>query len=184
MNNDLLESCPVLPEDIKAYSRSIYIERLLSVADWTNILTYFQTAPNQYTMVDMEGYGGKIGTVEESNCAFIHRKVTMDFFCDAFFNQQTNDQKKNEDWLNAFMRFMEQYGNGHSYQNYPNRDQANYKWAYWGRYYNLLVAIKKKYDPNNFFHYMQSIGALIGPEYESQQERPISTDNPMHYETY
>jgi hypothetical protein len=53
---------------------------------------------------------------------------------------------------------MEKYGNGESYQNYPNRQQQNFQWAYWANYYNTLVTIKNKYDPGNFFHCQQSIG--------------------------
>lgn len=184
INNDLLESCPVLPDDVKAYSQSVYIEKSLTVNDWKNILKFFQTAPNKYTMVDMEGYGGKIGTIDPSECAFIHRKVTMDFFCDAFFDAKTNDQKKNEEWLAAFMDFMKKYGNGHSYQNYPNRKATNYKWEYWGEYYNLLVLIKNKYDKNNFFHYMQSIGKPIGTRYEKKQILLFDTNTPIKYEDY
>lgn len=184
INNDLLEYCPVLPEGIKAYSQSAYIARSLSVADWKNILVFFQTAPNKYTMVDMEGYGGAIGRVPDSDCAFIHRDVTMDFFCDAFFNEETNDQKKNEEWLQSFMKFMGKYGNGHSYQNYPNRLQQDFQWAYWGKYYDLLVAIKHKYDPGDFFHYMQSIGEPINRKYKKAQVKLFDTNTPIIYEAY
>jgi FAD/FMN-containing dehydrogenase len=184
INNDLLEYCPVLPEGIKAYSQSTYIAKSLSVNDWKDILTFFRTAPNKYTMVDMEGYGGAIGKVPESDCAFIHRNVLMDFFCDAFFNEETNDQKKNEEWLQSFMLFMGKYSNGHSYQNYPNRLQQDFKWSYWGKYYDQLVAIKRKYDPQNFFHYMQSIGEPISPEYKNLQLNIIETNTPIIYEAY
>ena len=37
INNDLLESCPVLPNDVKAFSQSTYLERSLSVSDWKNL---------------------------------------------------------------------------------------------------------------------------------------------------
>jgi len=169
INGLLLEGIPNLPMDVQAYSRSIYIARELSATDYSNILDFFKTAPNQYTMVDMEGYGGAIRKVPVDDSAFIHRDVLMDFFCDAFFNNETNDQKENEVWINSFFEFMEQYGNGHSYQNYPNRDQKDFRWAYWGSYYNQLVAIKEKYDPGNFFRYQQSIGPKIESQYADQQ---------------
>jgi FAD/FMN-containing dehydrogenase len=184
INNDLLESCPVLPDDVKAFSQSTYLERALSVLDWKNILTFFKTAPNQYTMIDMEGYGGKINTVLEADCAFVHRNVTMDFFCDAFYNNETNDKQQNEEWLASLMQFMNSYNNGHSYQNYPNRNQTDYKWAYWGNYYNTLVAIKNKYDPSNFFHYLQSIGEPIEEKHQSTQIVLFETPTPIQYEAY
>jgi hypothetical protein len=55
---------------------------------------------------------------------------------------------------------MKMYGpfcNGHSYQNYPRRDQKNFAQAYWGDYYSCLVAIKRKYDPDGFFRYQQAV---------------------------
>ena len=136
----------------------MYISRELTIADYYNILDFFKTAPNKYAMVDMEGYGGKINTVDIGANAFIHRDVLMDFFCDTFFDDATHDREQNEIWLNSFFEFMGQYGNGHSYQNYPNRNQADFRWAYWGDYYSVLVDIKQKYDPNNLFRYQQSIG--------------------------
>ena len=184
INNDLLESCPVLPNDVKAFSQSTYLERSLSVSDWKNILNFFKTAPNEYTMIDMEGYGGNINTVLEDDCAFVHRNVTMDFFCDAFYNKETNDKQKNEEWLAALMQFMKTYDNGHSYQNYPNRNQTDFKWAYWGKYYNTLVAIKNKYDPSNFFHYLQSIGEPIDDAHQSTQIVLFETPSPIQYEAY
>jgi len=182
VNAAVLDGTPNLPDDIKAYSRSIYIERALAVSDWKNILTYFLTAPNKYTMVDMECYGGKIDEIKEGTNAFIHRHVKMDFFCDAFFNKETNDQKKNEEWLEAFYKFLAQYGNGQSYQNYPNRNQKDFRQAYWGKYYNQLVAIKKSYDPTNFFKYQQSIGPE--PIADKNQIIIFKKSNPIKHEKY
>ncbi|MBK7370082.1 MAG: FAD-binding oxidoreductase [Saprospiraceae bacterium] len=177
VNARVLEGTPDLPEGIKAYSRSTIIERSLSIANWSDILQYFLTAPNQYTMVDMECYGGKINQVSPGYNAFIHRTAKMDFFCDAFFDDQTKDQKENEIWLNAFMTFMQRYSNGHSYQNYPNRDQQNWKWAYWGNFYDQLLSVKQKYDPANAFNYPQSIGP-----YQSISRQNLITQSPIQYE--
>ena len=182
VNTAVLDGTPNLPDNVKAYSRSLYIERSLSVSEWKNILTYFLTAPNKYTMVDMECYGGKIDEVKEGANAFIHRNVKMDFFCDAFFNKETNDQKKNEEWLEAFYKFLAPYSNGQSYQNYPNRKQKDFRQAYWGKYYNQLVAIKKKYDPLNFFNYQQSIGP--DPIADKDQKIIFKKSNPIKYEKY
>jgi Berberine and berberine like len=185
INGDLLDNCPVLPEDIKAYARSAYIERPLSVDDWKNILNYFRTtAPNQYTMVDMEGYGGKINTIPETDCAFIHRNCICDFYIDAFFNKETNDQEKNEVWLEAFYTFMQDYSNGHSYQNYPNRKQEDFAWAFWGKYYDQLVAIKNEYDPTDFFVFQQSIGKHDAEHGKAEQVKLFAEIKPLKHENY
>ena len=182
INSAVLDGTPNLPEGIKAYSKSAYIARDLSQADWKNILNFFLTSPNQYTMIDMECYGGKINSIEIEQSAFIHRNVKMDFFCDAFFNKETNDQKENEEWLQSLFEFMTQYSNGHSYQNYPNRNQEDFRWAYWGNYYNQLVQIKNKYDPENFFRYQQSIGPMEDDRLPDQIS--LFKPNPITYENY
>ena len=134
-------------------------------------------------MIDMECYGGKINSIPVGSNAFIHRDVKMDFFVEAFFNTETNDQKENETWTQSLFTFMNQFGNTHSYQNYPNRDQNNFQWAYWGNYYNQLVLIKIKYDPTNFFHYQQSVGTTLVDE--SDKDLAILFEsNQMVYEAY
>ncbi len=169
VNNWVLEGIPDVPHDVKFYGRSAYVARSLTVEDYADILTQFKTAPNDYAMIDLEGYGGVINQYPVENSAFIHRDVLMDFYTILFFDNASNDQEQNREWMIQFYAFLEQYTNGHSYQNYPNRDQTNFQWAYWGPYYNQLVSIKQKYDPNNFFHYPQSIGVPVPAEYENKQ---------------
>jgi hypothetical protein len=52
---------------------------------------------------------------------------------------------------------LSQVWNGHVYQNYPERNSPNFRWAYWGEAYESLWFVKQKYDPQNFFHFEQSI---------------------------
>lgn len=159
INEQLLSNVEQIPRDIKAYSRCAYFERPLEVSDYQNILDYYQkTAPNKYTIVAFECYGGLINKIPADAMAFIHRNVMYDCFADAFFDEATNDQEKNKLWLEEWFAFLTQYTNGHSYQNYPNRLQDDYRTAYWGDQYEKLVEIKARYDPGNFFYYQQSIG--------------------------
>ncbi len=183
VNLKVLDGIPDVPEDIMAFSRSAIIAKRLSQNDYADILNYFMTCPNKYTTVDMEGYGGKINQIPLSTNAFIHRNAYMDFFCDAFFNKETNDRQKNEAWLESFFVFLRQYSNGHSYQNYPNRNQTDFRAAYWGTYYDQLLAIKQKYDPNNTFNYQQSIGPYLQDTSTQKANFPM-IQNPIVYENY
>lgn len=181
VNEQALQNTPNVPDDVEAYSRSAIIGRSLEQSEWANILQFFLTAPNQYTMIDLECYGGQINQVPLGSNAFIHRTAKMDFFCLSFFDKATNDQQQCEAWMEAYYEFMNAYSNGHSYQNYPDRRQENFRWAYWGNYYNQLVAIKNKYDPANFFHYQQS----IGPELLNDSDQSfLFTQKDVIYETY
>lgn len=159
VNEKLLENTPDVPQDANALSRSTIIARPLTAIDWSEILAFFLTAPNAYTTVGIECYGGAVSQVAEDATAFIHRKALMDYFCDVFFTPESNDRKKNEEWSEAYYNFLKKFGNGHSYQNYPNRNQTqDFRWAFWGNAYDRLLAIKQKYDPNNVFKFAQSIG--------------------------
>ena len=183
INGAVLEGIPDVPPDVKFYGRSAYISRSLSVNDYSNILSFFKTVPNNYGMLDLEGYGGVINQYPVEKSAFIHRDVIMDFYTILFFDKASNDQEKNREWMIKFYGFLEQYTNGHSYQNYPNRDQTEYRWAYWGSYYNQLVDIKAKYDPNNFFNFPQSIGGPISPDKQDKQVM-LFGNSPIVYEKY
>jgi hypothetical protein len=174
INDQVLEGIPNIPQDqlpmIKYYGRSGYISKSLSVNDYANILNFFYSVPNTFGLFGMEGYGGVINTYPVEKSAFIHRDCIMDFFCFLFFDEVTNDKEKNRLWLISLFEFMSQYCNGHSYQNYPNRDQDGFQWAYWGQYYNQLLAVKTKYDPTNFFKYQQSIGQPLDADKLDQQK--------------
>ncbi len=184
INNKVVEGIPPnVPMDVKFYGRSAYVARCLSVDDYINILNFFKTVPNNYGMLDLEGYGGVINQYPAEQSAFIHRDVLFDLYTILFFDKASNDQEKNREWMIQFYQFLEQYTNGHSYQNYPNVDQTGFQVAYWGAYYNQLVSIKTKYDPDNFFHYPQSIGAPIDAELENKQIT-LFDDTPIVYEKY
>ena len=184
INSYVLEGTPNVPEDIEAFARSAIIDSFLDQDEWKKIIKFFyQTAPNQYTMIDMEFYGGKINSVPVGSNAFIHRKANMDFFCLSFFNKETNDQQQCLEWMEAYYKFMIPYTNGHSYQNYPDRNQTDFRWAYWGQYYDQLVHIKRKYDPSNFFNYQQSIGPDL-MQNSPKEQIILFTENKILYENY
>lgn len=182
VNNQVLDGTPDIPDDVMGFSRSRYISRDLAENEWYTIVKYFyDNAPNQYTMIDMEGYGGNVSQIPEGNCAFIHRHVNMDFFTEAFFDSKTNDRAANQKWTEDLFTFMQPYTSDRSYQNYPFREQSDFRTAYWGKYYNQLVAIKKKYDPTQFFHYQQS----IGPDTIQDPSQVILFNQaPIVYESY
>jgi FAD/FMN-containing dehydrogenase len=170
VNNKVLEGTPDIPEDVKGFSRGTYLQRHLSEAEWYQIAEFFhKNAPNRYTMIDMEAYGGYVSTLPETYNAFIHRDVTVNFYTEAFFDKKTNDREQNEVWCTKLMEFMKPYAIPRSYANYPFRGQKDFRTAYWGRYYNQLVKIKSKYDPANFFNYMQS----IGPDFSADKDQII-----------
>lgn len=180
VDETLLADLPPIPnETYSGLSQSRYFSRDLTVEEWSEIIRFAQTAPNNYAMIDMEAYGGAINEYPVEKSAFIHRDVTVDFFCDVFWEHVDDEKarKENGDWLQSLMDFVDQFSNGHSYQNYPNRQQEDWRWAYFGKYYNTLQWVKAKYDPGNYFRYQQSISAEPD-EAHAKDYAPLLFDDP------
>ncbi len=179
----LLARIPDIDKPMQAMTRSCYVERNLEVSDYRKILDFALTYPEKLMIIDMEGYGGKIRETSTDAMAFIHRNVKFDLFCDVFWDINATGNSQTE-WLESLMAMMESFSNGHSYQNYPCRLQKDWRWAYFGEYYNSLLWVKQKFDPDNFFSFQQS----ITPQPDSLPERqyaPLLFDNlDITYESY
>ena len=158
-NADLLEKpydIPQVPDLGREEKESCYIAQKLSVEVWKEIIEFYKTTPNPYSIIVMEAYGGRINQIPEDDCAFIHRNVDMDLFVDTFW-MTDEEHEQVIPWLNQFMVLINTYGNGHSYQNYPRATQVDYAHRYWGDQFPKLLEVKRKYDPDQFFHYQQSV---------------------------
>jgi FAD/FMN-containing dehydrogenase len=134
-----------------------YIKQTLQQSDWQAIIDYYLTTPNLFNTIVIEPYGGAINQTPVTECAFVHRSASMDFFVDVFWDITTGGEIEAKKWLDGFMALMQPYFDGHVYQNYPRRNQADYPDAYWGGAYSKLQHVKQKYDPNNVFNFPQSI---------------------------
>lgn len=154
---------PIVPDNAREDKQGGYIARNLSVEEWQVICDYLDTTPNAYGSVSLEPYGGAINRVPrgpEGN-AFTHRDVSVNFYVDVFWLSE-EEQARVTPWLDGFMTLMEENGyfNDEVYQNYPRGTQLNYRWQYWGDNFNSLLFVKQKFDPQNFFHYQQSVSPV------------------------
>ena len=135
-----------------------YIDRPLELAEWEKVTQYFLHSPNPYNIVGIEPYGGAINNLPEDENAFVHRNVSMDLFVDSFWGEAINTTiEQAQTWLDGYMDVLKPCFNGHHYQNYPVRNYPDFRWGYWKDAFPSLLFIKEKYDPNNFFHFEQSI---------------------------
>jgi hypothetical protein len=146
--------------------RSGYIGKLLNKNDWLAIVNQFLKCPNEYDLLAIEAYGGTINAVPKYDTAFIHRNVYMDIFIDSFFDEKgtVTSRQDAQKWLDDYMALMQNYFNGHVYQNYPVRDLPDFGTTYWDKKaFSQLSQVKMIYDPANFFHFEQSIPPKIQP---------------------
>ncbi|CAG8730305.1 10824_t:CDS:1 [Racocetra persica] len=100
--------------------------------------------------------GGKANEIERNEMAFVYRNF-MYFLGIGLFLDEDNYETCIED-LKSFSRvFQKNYTSFESYQNYIERALENWQCRYYGEYFEKLVEIKQKYDPNNLFNWNQSI---------------------------
>ncbi|MBT3160570.1 FAD-binding protein [Streptomyces sp. CHA1] len=61
-------------------------------------------------------------------------------------------------WVHRGFGVIDPHSNGHSYVNFPDPDLPDPHWSYYGSNYPRLCAVQRRYDPERFFRYPQSIG--------------------------
>lgn len=169
---------PNAPDDALEEKQSGYVGKALTAAQWQVILDFMRTAPCRWNNIGLEPYGGVIARQDDPN-AFIHRDVLMNLFVEVFW-VKADAYQVNIDWLNAFMRLLEPYLNGRSYQNYPRPDTPHAEDAYWADYLGTLAMVKAKYNPHNWFANPQRI-APVSPPIIPPPKGPRFPDAPIVY---
>ena len=160
LNAYLLTQPTELPENVPASARSParshLLDRHLAASDWQRIVEVFRRSPNADNFIGLEGFGGAINTVEPDATAFWHRGATTDVVLFTFW---IYEDTRNEAlaYLQEFDRVVGPLSNGHSYQNYPNRETRDFGHAYFGGNLSALRKVKKKYDPKDLFSFPQGL---------------------------
>ena len=104
-----------------------------------------------------EAYGGTINRIGETETAFPHRSSTL--FCLQYYLQWSSSSTTNRNVtaVRALYNSMRPYLPGYSYVNYIDADLQNYARSYYKGNLSRLQEVKQQYDPDNFFHFAQSI---------------------------
>ncbi|GHO48093.1 FAD-binding oxidoreductase [Ktedonospora formicarum] len=109
--------------------------------------------------IGIDAYGGVINRVAKDATAFAHRDALFAAQYTATYEPGDADDlvAANRSWLKDTWQAMNQHANGTAYQNYIDPDLDNWQQAYYGDNLARLKHVKASYDPNNFFHFAQSI---------------------------
>lgn len=107
-------------------------------------------APTVYAM------GGAISRVRPEETAFVHRDARFLIAYQTNWDQAADDQT-NLDWCEHIYEAMRPYVKGGAYVNIPDRTLPDWPHAYYGGNLARLVEVKRAYDPENVFHFAQSI---------------------------
>jgi hypothetical protein len=116
----------------------------------------YRRSANSDSFIGLEAYGGAINAVAQDATAYWHRRSMLDVDLFAFWMYES-DRGGAESFLKDFDRVLAPLSSGHSYQNYPNRDQLDFGRRYFGGNLERLVEVKRRYDPDDLFSFPQGL---------------------------
>jgi hypothetical protein len=120
------------------------------------IVDYSETWPSEQTQVVLEHMHGAASRVPVADTAFGLRRVHYSINIMAAWNDPAQAEKC-IDWTRGFAALMETFGASDAYVNYLGDEGSSAVRASYGANYDRLADLKKKYDPDNFFHFNQNI---------------------------
>ena len=107
----------------------------------------------------LDSWGGAINRVAPGATAFEHRKALASAQYAAVFSQGAppEDIEGARNWMSHWYATLRPYMSGEAYQNYIDPALANWEHAYYGANLTRLRQVKGNWDPDDVFHFAQSI---------------------------
>jgi len=150
------------PAHDQMFSKSGYFRRYLPRDAITAVLDDLVRGcgPGQARELDFTPWGGAYNRVSADATAFAHRDelfmIEHVLVIDA--GAPGAERAAAHDWLTRSWATLHPWGSGRVYPNFPDPDLEDWAEAYHGDNYERLVLVKRKYDPDNWFRFRQSLG--------------------------
>jgi FAD/FMN-containing dehydrogenase len=148
----------VLPKGSRAYWRNASFDRLDGaiideLVEWCGVQAYG-------TAVDLHHMGGAFGSVAEDATAYPSRAAEYLLNIYGFWTDPAEDEERIA-WVKGFSAAMDQYAMVGQYVNFLGHDETDPRSkalaAYGPAKYERLVAVKRRYDPENLFRINHNI---------------------------
>ena len=150
---------PSYPPGVRNYWKSGFLSDLSEEAIDT-LVRHFERVPSKRTAVVLEYLGGAVSRVGERDTAFGHRDARFDLVITSLWSDPAEDEV-NIAWTRELWKAMEPFASGGVYVNYLGEEREEgaerVRAAYDPEKYERLVALKRKYDPENLFRMNQNI---------------------------
>lgn len=109
--------------------------------------------------VGFDSYGGAVNRVAPDATAFVHRDAIASAQYNADFSPGAPGGFLDaaQQWLDGWYASLRPYVSGGAYQNYIDPDLASWEQAYYGANLPRLQRVKAAWDPDDVWHFAQSI---------------------------
>jgi FAD/FMN-containing dehydrogenase len=120
----------------------------------------FRKVPSPTSAMAIEQLGGAVGRVKDDATAFAHRSALFNLLIVGIWPDPA-DNRKHIQWVRELWDAMQAHSTGGVYVNYlggtADEGSDRVRAAYGGDKYKRLLALKRKYDPDNLFRLNQNI---------------------------
>jgi len=139
---------PLYPSGVCQYWKSSFLSGL---GDDTidTIIDHFTTVSSPLTGLVIEHLGGAVARVDPEETAFGHRAASYDLLITSLWTDPTESERHIQ-WTRRLWEGMQPFSTGATYVNYLDAGRPT-DTAYDATTYQRLVALKRQYDPTNFF---------------------------------
>jgi hypothetical protein len=137
------------PDGNQNYWKSTFVKELSDQA--IDVLVERANAvPSPLTAIVIELYGGAMARVGRDETAFSHRTAEYDI---GILSQWTDPEEndRNITWTRGLYDALQPYASGAFLLNFLDQEEDEIIRASFGHNYDRLAAVKRKFDPDNFF---------------------------------
>jgi FAD/FMN-containing dehydrogenase len=115
--------------------------------------------PGQSRELDFTPWGGAYNRVRADDTAFVHRDELFLIQHSVVVDPKASaaEREAARSWLARSWALVRPWGSGRAYQNFPDPELEDWGHAYYGNNYDRLVRVKRRYDPEDFFRFRQSL---------------------------
>lgn len=132
-----------------------YVYSKLPTEALCTIIKFLQASPSRRNYLEFQALAGVVKEVPPDATAYFHRQALFVLQYLALWDDDS-EADENIRWVESFRRKMLDDVVG-DYVNFPDICIKNWQEAYYGTNLARLRQVKSKYDPQNIFHFPQSI---------------------------
>ena len=143
------------PRGLRNYWKNCYIPGIGDAAIDV-MLDYHKRSPSPFTHQVLYTFGGAIARVGRDDTAAACRDARHAFIAIGMWENEASD-KEQIAYVRDLWSAMQQFSSGGFYPNYEGEVSGHLEAAFGSGKYERLLALKRKYDPDNFFRLNQNI---------------------------